>query len=165
MTKEKHVSATPATDWLKAHKVNFKLHTYDFVPHGGTTQGAKELGIDNHVMIKTLIMEDENAEPLVILMHGDCEVSTKNLARQVGRKHIAPCTPEQAQRNSGYFVGGTSPFGTRKRMPIYVQRTVSELPVIYINGGRRGVVAEMAGSVLVDVLGATPVDVANPKDE
>ena len=152
MAKEKHVSATPATDWLKAHKVNFKLHTYDFVPHGGTTQGAKELGIDNHVMIKTLIMEDENAEPLVILMHGDCEVSTKNLARQVGRKHIAPCTPEQAQR-------------TRKRMPIYVQRTVSELPVIYINGGRRGVVAEMAGSVLVDVLGATPVDVANPKDE
>ena len=152
MAKEKHVSATPATDWLKAHKVNFKLHTYDFVPHGGTTQGAKELGIDNHVMIKTLIMEDENAEPLVILMHGDCEVSTKNLARQVGR-------------NSGYFVGGTSPFGTRKRMPIYVQRTVSELPVIYINGGRRGVVAEMAGSVLVDVLGATPVDVANPKDE
>ena len=149
MAKEKHVSATPATDWLKAHKVNFKLHTYDFVPHGGTTQGAKELGIDNHVMIKTLIME----------------VSTKNLARQVGRKHIAPCTPEQAQRNSGYFVGGTSPFGTRKRMPIYVQRTVSELPVIYINGGRRGVVAEMAGSVLVDVLGATPVDVANPKDE
>ena len=145
MAKEKHVSATPATDWLKAHKVNFKLHTYDFVPHGGTTQGAKELGIDNHVMIKTLIMEDENAEPLVILMHGDCEVSTKNLARQVGRKHIAPCTPEQAQRNSGYFVGGTSPFGTRKRMPIYVQRTVSELPVIYINGGRRGVVAEMAG--------------------
>ncbi|MDL2058494.1 aminoacyl-tRNA deacylase [Mesosutterella sp. AGMB02718] len=164
MSKEKHVSATPATDWLKAHKVDFRLHTYGFVPHGGTDQAAKELGVDPHIMIKTLIMEDENGEPLVILMHGDCVVSTKNLARQVGRKHIAPCEPEQAQRNSGYFVGGTSPFGTRKRMPVYVQDTVAQLPVIYINGGRRGVIAEMAGSVLTEVLKAVPVHVANPKE-
>lgn len=164
MAKDKHVSATPATDWLKAHKVSFKLHTYGFVPHGGTALAAKELGVDNHLMIKTIIMEDENEEPLVILMHGDCEISTKNLARQVGRKKIEPCKPEQAQRNSGYFVGGTSPFGTRKRMPVFVQDTVAELPVIYINGGRRGVIAEMAGSVLTEVLGAKPVHVANPKE-
>ena len=106
-------------------------------------------------------MEDEHAKPLVILMHGDCEVSTKNLARQVGAKHIAPCKPEQAQRNSGYQVGGTSPFGTRKRMPVYVQKTILELPEIYINGGRRGFIVKINPSVLVDELGAKPVDCAN----
>ena len=164
MAKDKHVSATPATDWLRLHKVPFKLHTYGYVAHGGTALAAASLGVDHHLMVKTLIMEDENGDPLVILMHGDCEVSTKNLARQVGRKRIDPCSPEQAQRNSGYFVGGTSPFGTRKRMPVFVQDTVAALPVIYINAGRRGVIAEIEGRVLTEALGAVPVNVANPKD-
>lgn len=160
MKKPKHESATPATDWLKAHNVSFVEHSYEYVEHGGTARASAELGVDHHNVVKTLIMEDENAKPLVILMCGDREVSTKNLARQTGRKSIAPCKPEQAQRNSGYMVGGTSPFGTRKKMPVYVEREILEMPRIYINGGRRGFLVEIAGSVLADVLGATPVDVA-----
>ena len=115
----KHESATPATEWLRRNKVPFGEHSYEYVEHGGTSVSSAALGVDHHSMIKTLIMEDENKKPLVILMHGDREVSTKNLARQCGRKSIAPCKPEQAQRNSGYQVGGTSPFGTRKAMPVY----------------------------------------------
>lgn len=110
--------------------------SYEYEEHGGTALAASACGIDHHHVIKTLIMEDENAKPLVILMHGDCEVSTKNLARQIGAKHVSPCKPEQAQRNSGYFVGGTSPFGTKKHMPVYVESSILELDKIFINGGR-----------------------------
>ncbi|MDO4936325.1 MAG: aminoacyl-tRNA deacylase [Sutterellaceae bacterium] len=158
--KAKHESATPATDWLKAHKVEFAEFSYDWVEHGGTGCASKSLGVDEHLMVKTLIMEDEHAKPLVILMHGDCEVSTKNLARQTGHKSVAPCKPEQAQRNSGYMVGGTSPFGTRKAMPVYVQKTILDLPEIYINGGRRGFIVKIASGVLTETLKAVPVDVA-----
>ena len=158
--KAKHESATPATEWLKAHKVEFVEYSYDWVEHGGTACASKSLGVDEHIMVKTLIMEDENAKPLVILMHGDCEVSTKNLARQTGPKSVAPCKPGQAQRNSGYMVGGTSPFGTRKNMPVYVQKSILDFPEIYINGGRRGFIVKIASSVLTDTLKAVPVEVA-----
>ena len=161
MTKAKHESATPATVWLKAHGVTYKEHSYTYVEHGGTHVTAQALGFDEHAVVKTLIMQDENAKPLVILMHGDCEVSTKNLARQIGAKHVSPCKPEQAQRNSGYFVGGTSPFGTKKHMPVYVESSILELDKIFINGGRRYQVG-IDPKVLTDVLGAKPVNCANP---
>lgn len=164
MAKEKHQSATPATDWFKKNKVEFEPYSYEYVEHGGTAHVTEVFGLNHHEVVKTLIMEDEHAHPLVILMHGDCEVSTKNLARQIGAKHVAPCKPEQAQRNSGYQVGGTSPFGTRKRMPIYVQKTLLTLPHVYINGGRRGFVVKIDTSVLTEKLGAKPVDCANEKD-
>ena len=136
--------------------------SYEYEEHGGTALAASACGIDHHHVIKTLIMEDENAKPLVILMHGDCEVSTKNLARQIGAKHVSPCKPEQAQRNSGYFVGGTSPFGTKKHMPVYVESSILELDKIFINGGRRGYQVGIDPKVLTDVLGAKPVNCANP---
>ena len=129
---------TPATMFLKAHKVAYTEHEFEYVEHGGTEISASSLGVDEHHVVKTLVMQDEDAKPLIVLMHGDKKVSTKNLARQAGRKRIEPCKPEVAQRHSGYQVGGTSPFGTRKKMPIYVERTILELPKIYINGGRRG---------------------------
>lgn len=160
MAKEKHESATPATVWLKAHKVPFKEYSYEYVEHGGTASVAQAFGFDHHQIVKTLIMENEAAKPLVILMHGDCEVSTKNLARQIGVKSVTPCKPEQAQRNSGYQVGGTSPFGTRKQMPIYVQKSILDFQTIFINGGRRGYIVEIPTKTLVDDLKAIPVDVA-----
>lgn len=160
MSKSKHESASPATEWLKKHNVDFVEMSYNYVEHGGTAEASRQLGVDHHQVVKTLIMEDEHAKPLVILMHRDCEVSTKNLARQTGRKSIAPCKPEQAQRNSGYMVGGTSPFGTRKVMPVYVESTIVDMPEIYINGGRRGFLVKIAGRVLVDALKAVPVHVA-----
>lgn len=160
MAKEKHQSMTPATQWLKQHKVAYTELSYEYVDHGGTAKVAQEFGLNHHEVVKTLIMEDEHNHPLVILMHGDCEVSTKNLARQIGRKHIAPCKPEQAQRNSGYQVGGTSPFGTRKAMPIFVQKSILDLPYIYINGGRRGYIVKITPNVLLEPLGAQAVDVA-----
>lgn len=160
-SKVKHQSLTPATQWLRQHVIPFEEKSYEYVEHGGTALAASSCGIDHHHVIKTLIMEDEHARPLVILMHGDCEVSTKNLARQIGAKHVAPCKPEQAQRNSGYMVGGTSPFGTRKKMPVYVQKTILELDHIFINGGRRGYQVGIDPKVLVDVLGGIPVDCAN----
>ncbi|HAW45436.1 MAG TPA: Cys-tRNA(Pro) deacylase [Sutterella sp.] len=160
MAKDKHQSATPATDLLRAKKIPFEEFSYDYIEHGGTAEVARVFHLDEHAVVKTLIMEDEKASPLVILMHGDREVSTKNLARQAARKHIAPCKPEQAQRNSGYMVGGTTPFATRKKMPVFVERTILEIPEIYINGGRRGYIIKIASSILVDVLGARPVDVA-----
>lgn len=165
MSKEKHQSMTPATQWLKAHKIPFEEKSYEYVEHGGSALAAQACGLVHHTVVKTLIMEDEHAKPLVILMHGDCEVSTKNLARQIGVKHIAPCKPEQAQRNSGYMVGGTSPFGTRKAMPVYVQKTILDLPKIFINGGRRGYQVGIDPKVLTDVLGAKPVDCAIAEDE
>lgn len=160
MSKARHVSETPATQFLKQHKVAYTEHTYDYVDHGGAGEAARQLGLDPHAVVKTLVMEDEAGRPLVVLMHGDREVSTKNLARQAGLKKAAPCQPEVAQRHSGYQVGGTSPFGTRKRMPVWVEASVLACPRIYINGGRRGYLVGIEPRVLVDLLGARPVSVA-----
>jgi Cys-tRNA(Pro) deacylase len=158
--KDKHVSATPATDWLRAHGIEFTEHPYDYVERGGTAESARQLGIDEHAVIKTLVMQDDAAEPLIVLMHGDASVSTKNLARAIGAKSVEPCRPEVAQRASGYLVGGTSPFGTRKAMRVFVEASVLELPRIYINGGRRGYLVGIAPQVLLDPLGAKPVHCA-----
>ncbi|CAN5499549.1 Cys-tRNA(Pro) deacylase [soil metagenome] len=158
--KPVHVSETPATQWLRQHGVAFTEHVYDYVEHGGTAESSAQLGVPEHEVIKTLVMQDERAQPLIVLMHGDKQVSTKNLARQIGAKSIEPCKPEVAQRHSGYQVGGTSPFGTRKAMPIYVEATALELPRICINGGRRGYLVGMAPGVLTGLLGAKPVSCA-----
>jgi len=158
--KDKHVSETPATQWLRAAGVPFTEHPYDYVEHGGTAESARQLGVAEHAVVKTLVMQDERAQPLIVLMHGDCQVSTKNLAREIGCKSVEPCKPEVAQRHSGYLVGGTSPFALRKAMPVYVQATVLELPAIYINGGRRGYLVGLAPSWLATVLAARPVNCA-----
>ena len=155
--KDKHVSATPATDWLRAHGIAFSEHPYDYVDHGGTAESARQLGVDEHAVVKTLVMQDDKAEPLMVLMHGDRQVSTKNLAREIGVKSVEPCRPEVAQRHSGYLVGGTSPFGTRKTMRVFVESSVLELPRIYINGGRRGYLVGIAPQVLLQPLGAKAV--------
>lgn len=160
MGKTAHVSETPATQWLKRQAVAFGEHVYEYVEHGGTAVSAASLGVDEHCVVKTLVMADETDKPLLVLMHGDCKVSTKNLARQVGRKRIEPCTPEVAQRHTGYQVGGTSPFGTRKPMPVYVERSVLALPRIFINGGRRGYLVSIVPAVLTEKLHAQPVDCA-----
>jgi Cys-tRNA(Pro) deacylase len=156
----KHVSETPATALLRRHRVAFTEHPYDYVEHGGTAESARQLGLDEHAVVKTLVMQDETARPLLMLMHGDRTVSTKNLARQSQRKSIAACDPEVAQRHTGYQVGGTSPFGTRKALPVYVERGVLALPRIWINGGRRGYLLGLEPAVLVDLLHAVPVDCA-----
>jgi Cys-tRNA(Pro) deacylase len=158
--KTSHVSETPATAFLRGHGVAFSEHVYDYVEHGGTEESARQLGVAEHAVIKTLVMQDDKAQPLVVLMHGDRQVSTKNLARQIGAKSVEPCRPEVAQRHSGYQVGGTSPFGTRKPMPVFVEATVLELPQICINGGRRGYLVGIAPQVLTQLLGATPVSCA-----
>ena len=158
--KNAHVSETPATQWLKAHKVVFTEHPYDYVEHGGTEESARQLGLDEHLVVKTLVMQDQDAKPLIVLMHGDCKVSTKSLARQIGAKSVEPCKPEVANRHSGYLVGGTSPFGTRKDMPVYVEQSILELPRIAINGGRRGFLVQLDPQVCVQVLGAKPVNCA-----
>ncbi len=158
--KDKHVSETPATAWLKAQGVAYTEHPYDYVEHGGTAESARQLGVDEHAVIKTLVMQDERAEPLIVLMHGDRQVSTKNLARAIGAKSVEPCKPEVAQRHSGYLVGGTSPFGTKKAMRVYVEASVLALPRICINGGRRGYLVGIAPQVLVERLGAQPVQCA-----
>lgn len=154
------VSETPATQLLRREGVAFEVHAYDYVEHGGTAESARQLGVDEHTVVKTLVMQDESARPLIVLMHGDRTVSTKNLARQAGRKSIEPCRPEVAQRHTGYQVGGTSPFATRKPMPVYVEASVLELPRILVNGGRRGVLVSIDPSVLVALLGAQPVHCA-----
>jgi Cys-tRNA(Pro) deacylase len=151
---------TPATAFLKARGIAFTEHTYDYVEHGGTAVSARALGVTEHEVVKTLVMQDEQARPLIVLMHGDRTVSTKNLARQAGRKSIEPCRPDVAQRHSGYQVGGTSPFGTRKPLPIYMERSITELPAVYINGGRRGLLVKLKTSDLVCVLEPALVDVA-----
>jgi Cys-tRNA(Pro) deacylase len=155
--KDKHVSETPATQWLKAQGVSFTEHPYDYVDHGGTAESARQLGWDEHAVVKTLVMQDDKAEPLIILMHGDRQVSTKNLAREIGVKSVEPCKPEVAQRHSGYLVGGTSPFGTRKAMRVFVEAGVLDLPRILINGGRRGYLVGIEPAVLSGPLGARPV--------
>jgi len=156
----KRVSQTPATKWLSGKQVQYTEHSYDYVDRGGAHEGARQLGLPVHAVVKTLVMQDQSAAPLIVLMHGDCEVSTKNLARDIGQKAVQPCDPAVAQRHSGYQVGGTSPFGLRKTMPIYVEASVLELPEIYINGGRRGYLLGIAPQALVDHLSAQPVHCA-----
>jgi Cys-tRNA(Pro) deacylase len=151
---------TPATLVLRQHGVPFAEHEYRYEARGGTRVSSRELGVDEHVVIKTLVMEDEQKQPLIVLMHGDREVSTKQLARQTGRKVVQPCAPDVAQRHTGYMVGGTSPFGTRKPLTVFVERTILDLPTIYINGGRRGYLVSIPPSALTAVLDATPVEVA-----
>jgi len=158
MKKEKHVSETPATRFLRERGVEFTEHVYEYEEHGGTRVSARELGVAEHAVVKTLVMEDEAKEPLLVLMHGDRTVSTKNLARQTGRKSIQPCSPEVAQRHTGYMVGGTSPFGTRKTLPVYIEKSVLDLPRIYINGGRRGYLVGIDPRWLPGLLGATMVE-------
>ena len=155
--KERHVSRTPATAWLEQHGVAYSEHPYAYVEHGGTAESARQLGVDEHAVVKTLVMQDERARPLLVLMHGDRQVSTKQLARELGVKAIEPCAVDVAQRHSGYQVGGTSPFGTRKPLPVYVERSVLALPRIWINGGRRGFLVGIDPAVLDAKLGAKPV--------
>lgn len=160
MSKSAHVSETPATRWLRERGIAFSEHPYAYEEHGGTAVSARELGVDEHAVVKTLVMEDETSAPLVVLMHGDRKVSTKALARELGVKRIAPCDPGVAQRHSGYLVGGTSPFGTRKALRTYVEASVLELPRILVNGGRRGYLVGLAPQILVDLLAARPVHCA-----
>ena len=160
MAKKEHISETQATQLLRKHQVSFEEHPYPYEEHGGTSVSARELGVPEHAVIKTLVMQDEAAKPLIVLMHGDCKVSTKNLARGIGCKSVEPCKPEVAQRHSGYMIGGTSPFGTKKTMPVYVEQSILDLPRIYINGGRRGFLVSLAPQVLLDLLNAQPVQCA-----
>ena len=158
--KTAHVSETPATQFLRRHGVSFTEHVYEYVEHGGTAESASQLGVPEHEVIKTLMMQDERAQPLIVLMHGDKTVSTKNLARQIGAKSVEPCAPDVAQRHSGFMVGGTSPFGTRKPMPVWVEESVLALPRICINGGRRGFLVGLQPEVLTRLLGARAVHCA-----
>lgn len=157
LAKKEHVSETPATAFLKANRVAFTEHPYEYLEHGGAQHSAQVLGLDPFTVVKTLIMEDEKARPLVVLMHGNRKVSTKNLARQIGAKSVEPCKPEVANRHSGYLVGGTSPFGTRKTMPVYIEESILALPRIVLNGGRRGYLVGIEPQVCVRLLGAKPV--------
>jgi Cys-tRNA(Pro) deacylase len=152
--------STPATRLLRERGVAYTEHPYRYEEKGGTRVSARELGVDEHAVVKTLVMEDEAGAPLVVLMHGDREVSLKALARQLGKKTIAPCKPEVAQRHSGYMVGGTSPMGTRKAMPVYVERTILDLPRIWVNGGSRGFLVGLDPRALAALVGALPVDAA-----
>jgi len=146
----------------EAKKVSFTEHPYDYVDHGGTAESSQQLGVPEHEVVKTLVMQDEHGKGLLVLMHGDRKTSTTNLARQIGRKQVEPCTPEVAQKNSGYLVGGTSPFGLRKPLPVFVESSILELPKIWINGGRRGFLVGIDPKVLVTELGAEPVQCALP---
>lgn len=152
--------ATPAVHALRKHGLAFTEHEYRYEHKGGTAVSSRELGVDEHHVVKTLVMEDEAKAPLIVLMHGDREVSTKNLARQIGRKVVKPCAPEVAERHTGYQVGGTSPFGTRKALAVFVERTILDLDRIYLNGGRRGFLVSLDPRAAAAALGATPVDVA-----
>ena len=160
MAKKDHVSETPATAFLKAHRVAFTEHPYEYLEHGGAQHSAQVLGFDPFAVVKTLIMQDESGKPLAVLMHGNRTVSTKNLARQIGAKSVEPCKPEVANRHSGYLVGGTSPFGLKRAMPVYVESTVLALPRLWINGGRRGFLVGIEPAVLSGPLGAKPVQCA-----
>jgi Cys-tRNA(Pro) deacylase len=151
---------TPAIRVLREHKVAFTPHLYEYIEHGGTAHSAKSLGADEHIVIKTIVLEDEKKKPLICLQHGDREVSTKNLARAIGVKTITPCAPDVAMRHTGYMVGGTSPFGTRKSVPMYAERTILELSTIYINGGKRGFLVKISPLDLVRVLRPAAVDAA-----
>ena len=160
MAKKERVSETPATALLRQHGVAFTEHPYEYLEHGGAQHSAAVLGMDPFSVVKTLIMQDQDAKPLVVLMHGNRKVSTKNLARQIGAKSVEPCAPEVANRHSGYLVGGTSPFGTRRQMPVYIEETILGLPRIAINGGRRGYLVGIDPQICVELLGARPVQCA-----
>ena len=151
---------TPATQFLDKLGISYTEHVYAYVEHGGTAVSSDSLGVPEREVVKTLVMEDEESKPLVVLMHGDRKVSTKELARQAGRKRIEPCKPEAAQRHTGYQVGGTSPFGMRKPLPVYVERSVLAMPHLYINGGRRGLLVKIRVADLQRAVNPTPVDVA-----
>ncbi len=151
---------TAAQRALRAHLVTFTEHEYRYELHGGTRASSQALGVDEHAVVKTLVMQDESRTPLIILMHGDREVSTRQLARQAGRSAVVPCDPAVAQRHTGYLVGGTSPFGTRKTIAVFVERSILDLEAIYINGGRRGLLVRIDPRELVRVLGVVPVDAA-----
>jgi Cys-tRNA(Pro) deacylase len=160
MAKKEHISETPATHMLRKHQIIFSEHPYPYEEHGGTSVSARALGVLENLVIKTLVMQDDSAKALIVLMHGDCKVSTKNLARAILCKSVEPCKPEVAQRHSGYQVGGTSPFGLKRAMPIFVEASILELDRIYINGGRRGYLIGLAPHVLVDLLAAQAVHCA-----
>ena len=160
MARKDHVSETPATAFLKALGVAFTEHPYEYLEHGGAQHSAQVLGFDPFTVVKTLVMEDEKARPLIVLMHGNRKVSTKNLARQIGAKSVGPCKPEVANRHSGYLVGGTSPFGTRREMPVYIEGSILDLPRIVLNGGRRGYLVGIDPQVCVRLLDARPVHCA-----
>ena len=159
--KAAHVSETPATQWLRQHGIAFTEHAYDYIEHGGTAESARQLGVPEHNVVKTLVMQDELARPLVVLMHGDRSVSLKALAREIGCKRVEPCRPDVAQRHSGYLIGGTAPFALRKTMPVFVEASVLGLARICINGGRRGYLVGIAPEVLVTALGARAVHCAS----
>jgi Cys-tRNA(Pro) deacylase len=157
---ETNYAATQAIRALKDGNVPFVIHSYKYEEHGGTPVAARELGVDEHAVIKTLVFETDAREPFIVLMHGDREVSTKNLARILGVKAVTPCSPETAHKHTGYMVGGISPFGTRKRLKIYMQKTIADLPKIYINAGKRGLLAEIDPTGLIRILDPAPVEVA-----
>ena len=160
MARRDHVSDTPATQFLRLHKVAFLEHVYDYLEHGGALHSAEVLGVDPFMVVKTLVMQDEQSRPLLVLMHGNRKVSTKNLARQIGAKSVEPCRPEVANKHSGYLVGGTSPFGTRKKMPVYCEASILALSRILINGGRRGYLLELDPAACMPLLDARPVQCA-----
>lgn len=161
MSKIDNAPETQATKYLKSHKIAFSNHLYAYEEHGGTKVSARELNVDEHAVVKTLVFEDETAKPLIVLMHGDCKVSAKELARQIGCKKVEPCKPEVANRHTGYLVGGTSPFGTKKALPIYLEKTILDQPLIYINGGRRGYLVGVHPHDLLRALQPKTVEVAN----
>lgn len=161
--KDTHAPETPATRFLHAQRVPFSTHLYAYEEHGGTRVSARELNVAEHAVVKTLVFEDERAQPLIVLMHGDRKVSAKELARQIGCKKVEPCKPETAQRHTGFLVGGTSPFGTKKKLPVFVEETILGLPLIYINGGRRGFLVGVHPHDLMQVLQAKAVRVALDK--
>ena len=161
MKKAAKVSETPATRFLRSHGVEHTEHIYDYVEHGGTAESSRQLGVPEHEVVKTLVMQTDRGDPFIILMHGDKSVITRELARALGVKSVQPCTPADAQRHTGYLVGGTSPFGTRKALPVYVEASALELPRILINGGRRGYLVGIAPRVLTELLDATPVRCAS----
>ena len=163
MKNDPHAPETPATIFLRRHGVAHSNHLYEYEEHGGTKVSSRELNVAEHQVVKTLVMQDENAKPLIVLMHGDCKVSTKELARQAGCKKVEPCTPETANRHTGFLVGGTSPFGTRKAMPVFIEDSILDLPLIYINGGRRGFLVGVHPHDVLRVLQAKPVKVALEK--
>ncbi len=152
---------TPAVRFLRGKKVEFVPHLYDYIEKGGTSESARQLSVDEHAVVKTLIFETKDKKPLIVLMHGDRQVSTKNLARHIGAKSVEPATPERASKHTGYLIGGTSPFGTRTSMPVYVERTIFDLEKIYINGGKRGFLVEIDPAVLKTILKTEGVDVGN----
>ena len=157
MARRDHASETPATALLKRAGLAYTEHLYEYVEHGGTAESARQLGVDEHSVVKTLVMQDEQARPLIVLMHGDRQVGLKALAREIGCKKVEPCAPEVAQRHSGFLVGGTSPFGTRKAMPVYAEANILELPKMHINGGRRGYLVGLEPRAALALLAAQPV--------